>query len=160
MKKKEKLQECKKCEEYLNGWKRALADYENLKRDLDGVKEENRRQIKIGIAQDLLGVMDNFDQAVNHVPDLQNCEERTRKTLEVWLQGVVYIKKQFESVMNEMGIEQIDASDKFDESLHEAVEERQDDGVPDNSIIKIVQNGWKIGDRVLRPAKVIINKKN
>ncbi|MBU4315338.1 nucleotide exchange factor GrpE [Patescibacteria group bacterium] len=160
-KKQENSQEaCKKCEEYLQGWKRALADYENLKRDLDRVKDENRQRIRIDLAFDLLPVMDNFDIAVGHVPDLSACDEVTRKSIDVWLQGVTFIKKQFEDVFAELGIEQIKATEKFDQELHEAIEERSDKQKEEGEILQVIQNGWKIGERILRPAKVIINKIN
>jgi len=139
-----------KCGEYLSGWKRALADYENLKADIDKTKASNRDQIRIGLAFDLLPVMDNFDQAVNHAP-----EDDSIKT---WLQGVTFIKKQFEDVFIEMGIEMIDTSIEFDPNLHEAVEEHEDADRSPGEIIEVQSNGWKIGERVLRPAKVTVNK--
>jgi molecular chaperone GrpE len=159
MKKKEK-QECQKCKEYLDGWKRALADYENLKRDIDSIKENNRIRIKIDLAENLLAVIDNFDQAVNHIPDLSALDEENMKTINVWLQGVVYIKKQFENAMLQMGIEQIEVGEEPDETLYEIVGEQIDDTKKDGQIIRVIQSGWKIGDRILRPVKVIINKIN
>jgi molecular chaperone GrpE len=159
MKKKEK-QECQKCKEYLDGWKRALADYENLKRDIDSIKENNRIRIKIDLAENLLAVIDNFDQAVNHIPDLSALDEENRKAINVWLQGVVYIKKQFENAMLQMGIEQIGVGEEPDETLHEIVGEQIDDTKKDGQIVKVIQSGWKIGERIMRPVKVIINKIN
>lgn len=137
-------------EENLLGWKRALADYENLKRDLDKIKEENRNHIRIDLAMQLLPIIDNFEQAVNHVPVLSGCDESLKSKLEVWLQGVVYIKQQFESAMSELGIEKITVNGEFDPNLHEIVGEADEE--------KEVSSGWKIGERVLRPAKIIINK--
>ncbi|MBT3230838.1 nucleotide exchange factor GrpE [Candidatus Uhrbacteria bacterium] len=145
--------ECEKCVEYLSGWKRALADYENMKADIDKTKSYNRDQIKIELVFNLLPVMDNFDQAVNHAPDVSK-----DKSLETWLQGVTFIKKQFEDVLDEMGLEKIDTSIEFDLSLHEAVEEREEEDRSPSEIIEVQQTGWKIGERVLRPAKVIVNK--
>ncbi len=143
--------ECEKCAEYLAGWKRALADYENMKADIDKVRSHNRDQIKIDLALSLLPVMDNFDQAVSHAPEASDA-------IETWLQGVKFIKKQFEDVFEEMGLEMIDTSIEFDHNLHEAVEEREEKGSDPGRIIEVQQTGWKIGYRILRPAKVIINK--
>jgi len=137
-------------DEYLLGWKRALADYENLKRDLDKIKEENRNRIRVELAHTLLPVIDNFEQAVNHIPDLSTVDEKVRKNIEIWLQGVAFIKKQFEGAMNELGIERIPVSDEIDPNLHEIVGEADEQ--------KEVLSGWKIGERVLRPVKVIIKK--
>jgi len=155
-----KKESCEKCEEYLQGWKRALADYENLKRDLDRVRSENRERIRIDLAFSLLPVVDNFEVAVGHVPDISACDEATQKSIQVWLQGVTFIKKQFEDVFAQLGIEAIDASGQLDLNLHEVVEEHEDKGRKDHEIIEVRSNGWKMGDRVLRPAKVIINKLN
>lgn len=143
---------CDQCDEYLQGWKRALADYENMKADIDKIKSSNRDQIKIDLALSLLPVMDNFDQAVNHAPE--------DESIKSWLQGVVFIKKQFEDVFTEMGLEMVDTSIEFDHNLHEAVEERDEEGRNAGEIIEVQQTGWKIRERVLRPAKVIINKIN
>lgn len=159
-KKKDQNEEDERCEEYLQGWKRALADYENLKRDLDRIKDENRQRIRIDLAYSLLPVVDNFEVAVGHVPDLSACDETTQKSIGVWLQGVTFIKKQFEDVFAELGIEVINTSGKFDLNLHEVVEEREDKNKENDEIIEVQSNGWKMGDRVLRPAKVIINKLN
>jgi len=137
-------------DEYLQGWKRALADYENLKRDLDKIKEENRNHIRIDLAQQLLPIMDNFEQAVNHVPDLSAVDRSVRKTSKLGYRGVTFIKQQFETTMSELGIEKIEVKGEFDPNLHEIAEEGEE--------LKELSAGWKIGERVLRPAKIIINK--
>ena len=144
--------DCEKCAEYLGGWKRALADYENLKNDIEKVRSSNRDQIRIDLALSLLPVMDNFDQAVNHAPEISDASIKT------WLQGVTFIKKQFEDVLTDIGIEMIDASGEFDLNLHEVVEEREDKDKSPGEIIEVQQTGWKIKDRILRPSKVVINK--
>lgn len=153
-------QVCEKCEEYLAGWKRALADYENLRGDIDRTKSENRHHIRIDLALDLLPVIDNFEQAVNHVPNLSSCDDVTKKSIENWLQGVTFIKKQFEDVLANLGIEPIDVGGSFDHNLHEAIEEREEEGRESGAILDVRTTGWKMGDRVLRPAKVIIKKIN
>ncbi len=139
-------------EEYLQGWKRALADYENLKKNLEKTKEENRNSIRIDFAMSLLPVIDNFEQAVNHVPDLSGCDEKTAKSIGTWLQGVIFIQKQFETVLNGMGISRIEVNGEIDPNKHEIVGEADE--------MKEVLSGWIMGDRVLRPAKIIIKKEN
>ena len=61
-----------KCEEYLMGWKRALADYDNLKRDLAKERDESRRYIIESVADGFLKVLDNFDKATKHTPNLDS----------------------------------------------------------------------------------------
>ena len=135
---------CDACDEYKNGWKRALADYENLKNDLAKQKEETRRSIKVAFVQDLLPVIDNFAQAVHHVP------KELPKECETWLQGVTFIQKQLADVIAGMGVEKIAVNDALDPNLHESVGEGEE--------LKEVQAGWKIGEHVIRPAQVIVKK--
>lgn len=134
-------------QEYLDGWKRALADYENLKKNIANEKEGERNRIKESLAHELLPVIDNFEQAINHIPELA---EEEMKKLENWLAGVRFIKKQFEDVMSSLGIQKIEVGNEFDPNLHEAVGEGEG--------LKEVASGWKMGDKVIRPAKVIVKE--
>lgn len=138
-----KKQKNDKSEEYLNGWKRALADYENLKKEIGSEKEKDRNRIKESLVYDLLPVIDNFEQAVAHAPNLDGAQKS-------WLDGVLFIKKQFEDVMQGLGLEKISVGDVFDPNLHEAVGEAEE--------MKEVSSGWMLNGKVIRPAKVIIKK--
>ena len=129
-------------DEYKAGWQRALADYENLKRDMADQLTQSRNRIRADFAHDLLPVMDNFAQAVEHAPELPEHK--------AWLDGVLYIQKQFEDVMSSLGLEKIDAAGEIDPHLHETVGEGDEQ--------KEVRTGWMIGDHVIRPAQVVIKK--
>lgn len=140
-------------DEYLAGWKRALADYENLKRDMNADLEESRKRIKTSFAHNLLPVADNFHQAVNHAPELED------KNAQNWLQGVIFIEKQLEEVMQSLGLEKITTiGETFDPNLHESAGARSEKGKKDQEILEEVQAGWKLGESIIRPAKVIINE--
>lgn len=149
----------KKCAEYENGWKRALADYENLKREMNTRSEEARKVIKAKLAQDLLPVIDNFTQVIKFQPDFSNLPEEAQKKINPWLQGITYIDKQFSEALARMGVEAIEANGKFDPRFHEASSEKSDSEKDDNEILEVLIPGWKIGEMVLRPAKVVVNKK-
>ncbi|MDA0208364.1 MAG: nucleotide exchange factor GrpE [bacterium] len=141
------------CEEYLQGWKRALADYENLKRNLSSEKTRERESVRIEFATSLLPVMDNFDQAVKFAPESDSA------TVQNWLSGVTFIQKQFEQVFEGLGIEQVKSvGELFDTSLHESVGEREEEGKKEGEILELVTTGWRLGDRLIRPAKVIVAK--
>ncbi len=143
-----------KNEEYLAGWKRALADYENLKNDLSAAKVDQRRALSISLAHALLPVIDNFQVATNHAPD----SEDLNKDVQNWLQGVLFIAKQFDEAMASIGLERIKTvGEAFDPAQHESAGEREDQELPDQHVIEEVQTGWKAGDQIIRPAKVIIN---
>ncbi len=148
----------KQSDEYKQGWQRALADYENIKRDLSARAEESRRAIRAGLARDLLPVVDNFAQAVKFQPDLSGLPEDGRKKIEPWLQGILYIEKQFEEAMAQMGVERVATTGQFDPRMHDAASERHEEGRAEGEILEVLIPGWKIGELVLRPAKVIIQK--
>lgn len=141
------------CEEYLAGWKRALADYENLQRQNAQAREEDRRRVRVNMAHELLPVIDNFDQAMRFAPSDMPSDMKN------WFAGVEHIARQFAEVMKSIGVEPIDALGKpFDPNLHESGGSRHEDDKPEHVVLEEVIKGWKLGDLVLRPAKVIINE--
>lgn len=139
-----------KADEYLAGWKRALADYENLQRQNAQLRDEDRRRIHINLAQELLPVVDNFDQALKHAPkDLDKN----------WFAGVQHIARQFADALHGLGIVPINAvGQPFDPNLHESGGSRWEEDRPEHTVIEEVIKGWKLGDLVIRPPKVIINE--
>lgn len=145
---------CEKCDEYLAGWKRALADYDNLQKDLARERTELRARLKQDVAHQLIGVLDNFDQAARFKP------EGLSKEGEVWLQGLMHVKSQLEGVMRDLGLESYGSvGEMFDAHLHDAGGERTEEGKADHEILEVLGRGWKLGDRIVRPAKIIINSK-
>lgn len=145
---------CEKCDEYLAGWKRALADYDNLQKDLARERTDLRARLKQDVAQQLIGVLDNFDQAAKFKPG------GLSKEVEVWLQGLMHVKSQLEGVMRDLGLESYGTEgETFDAHLHDAGGERIQEDKADHEILEVIGRGWKLGDRIVRPAKVIINSK-
>lgn len=141
-----------KCEEYLAGWKRALADYDNLKKDLVREKGEMRRALTEEILLVLLPIMDNFDQAMKFKPNGED------PSIQTWLSGVMQVRHQLEEAMRNLGAEPFAREgDAFDPSLHESAGSRKDETKPDHHLLDVVQRGWKLGEKVIRPAKVVIN---
>jgi len=151
-KKKDKKKECEKCKEHLEGWKRAMADYDNLKKDLFKERDQIRKLVKEDVAHEIITVLDNFDQAVKFVPDDLD------QSVKNWIAGVTHVRDQLESVLTSQGIESSGAiGETFDPNVHEAAGERQEEDKQDQEILEVTQRGWKLGDRIIRPAKVIIN---
>jgi len=143
---------CEQCEEHLAGWKRALADYDNLKKDLAREKTEMREYVIESFFEKLIPVIDHFDQAMKNVPEAPG-------ELESWIQGVGHIQKSLIDIANEFGCEPIEPIDlEFDPNEHEAISTEARDDVEEDKIIEVVERGWKLGDKVIRPAKVIVNK--
>ncbi len=146
-------QDCQNCAEYLNGWKRALADYDNLKKELAAERIALHQAAIERVADPLIPVLDNFDQALKFKP-----EGLDGKT-EGWLQGILHVRTQLEQVMGELGIEPFGAvGELFNPHQHDAASERESDEAPSGTILEIVQRGWKRGERIFRPAKVVISK--
>ncbi len=130
----------------LEGWKRALADFENYKKRQLKSNDDFRKFANEDFALDILPVLDNFEAATEHVPADQ--------TKEAWVQGVMFIQKQLKDALANRGIEElkVKVGDKVDESLHEVVKGEAKGNSP--RVKKIINKGYKIADRVIRPARV------
>ncbi|MFH1089477.1 MAG: nucleotide exchange factor GrpE [Candidatus Uhrbacteria bacterium] len=138
--------------EYLAGWKRALADYDNLKKDLARERGDMRRASTVELLIHLLPVMNNFEQATKHRPHLDD------KAAEAWVSGILMIKTQMENSIKELGAEPFDSTgEKFNPEVHESAGSRREEDREDQIVLEVVQRGWKVNGKVVFPAKVIIN---
>lgn len=145
----EKLKE--KCEEYLNGWKRAKADYINFKKESEKKQSEFVRFASLALILDLLPVLNNFKLAIKHIP------EGKQKDKEI--EGFILIKKQLEDLLKNAGVESIQTENrKFDPNFHEAVSHEKKDGVKEGAIIEEVAPGYKMHEQVIQVAKVKVAK--
>ncbi|MDD5726738.1 MAG: nucleotide exchange factor GrpE [Patescibacteria group bacterium] len=149
--------ECQKCDEYLAGWKRAQADYANLKKEYEKSRVEIAANANENLLYELLPAIDHFEIALQHLPDISGLPEAERVKLQNWLVGISAIKQLWEQTFKEIGLENIDTSGEFDPSKHEAVSQEEDKTKPNHAILKIIQQGWMFKNRILRPAKVIVN---
>ncbi|MBI2046193.1 MAG: nucleotide exchange factor GrpE [Parcubacteria group bacterium] len=149
---KDELKACQKeKQEYLDGWQRAKADFINARKE----EEKNRAQVaqfaKEGMLHEILPVVDSFDMAFRD-------KEAWARVDENWRKGVEYIYQQFVSILENNGLAPIESLGKhFDPTLHSPiesvpVEEKDKDGI----VLEVVQKGYRMNDRVLRPAKVKI----
>ncbi len=135
--------------EYLNDVKRVSADFENYKRRQEERVKELSALSAERVALDVMPVLDNFRAAEAHVPE----EEKAK----AWMTGITYIGKQLEEALANHGLVRYEAKEgeMFDPYLHEAVS--HDDGDDEEGkIVKVLQPGYKIGTKVIRPAKVIV----
>lgn len=142
--------------EYLNGWKRCQADFENFKkRQADSQKDLIRYSTQSIILQ-VLPVIDNFHASTDHIPEDQKNNP--------WVTGIMYIQKQLEQVLADNGVEEmkIEKGDNFDPAQHEAVEDKEckscksKDYKFQNKIKKVLTRGYRINDKVIRAARVIV----
>ncbi|MFA5051641.1 MAG: nucleotide exchange factor GrpE [Patescibacteria group bacterium] len=138
----------KKADEYLNGWKRAKADYINLKKDHEKHEQQMVQFANASLILEMLPIYDNFKLAWQHIPD----EHRTN---DEWLKGIEHIKNQFKGLLKNIGIEEIQTiGEKFDPELHEAVAKEKAEGKESGIIIAEIKGGYKLYDKVLEHAKV------
>ncbi len=151
-KEKSELEICKqKMEEYLNGWKRAKADYINFKKDTKKKKGELIKFSNAALILGLLPIFGNFKRAFTDVPK----DQRDSK----WLKGIENIKKQFEEFLKNLGIEEIKTvGEKFNPEFHEAVSQKEEKNKDSDVILEEVNSGYQMHGKVIIPAKVIVNK--
>ena len=149
----------RQADEYLDGWKRLQAEFENYKKRQAESQKDMVKYAAQNIVLQIIPVIDNFHMSTEHVPE----DQRENP----WVVGIMYIQKQLETVLAENGVEQIPVTvgDPFDPVYHEAFESGQC-GCSDkecgerekykNKITKVMMAGYKMGDRVIRPARVIV----
>ncbi len=141
-----------KATENMAGWKRALADYDNLKKDLSRERSDIRRMAVESAVEGFMPVLEHFDAAVQFVPEFQGKEKN-------WAQGVLHIRRELEDALKSLGVESFgEVGESFDPLKHEAVGDRAEEGKETGSIVEVASRGWKITDRILRPARVIVSK--
>ncbi len=135
---------------------RSLADMENLRRRTDREVTDARTYGVTGLARDMVGVADNMRRALEAASDAGIAVDGPAKAL---LEGVELTERELLKVLEKHGVKRFDPHGaKFDPNLHQAIFEVPDANVPSGSVVQVVQSGYMIGDRVLRPAMVGVSK--
>ncbi|NCP17041.1 nucleotide exchange factor GrpE [Candidatus Kuenenbacteria bacterium CG_4_9_14_3_um_filter_39_14] len=133
----------KKSDEYLNGWKRALADYHNLERETAKKKSEWLKMANEQLLVVFLPVYDHLKLALKH----SQAEKGD------WLAGIEHVTAQFKKVLEENGVTEIKTvGEEFDPEIHEVIKKESDK----NIITREIKAGYKLNGKVLYPAKVIL----
>ena len=137
---------------------RALAETENVRRIAAREKSEASQYAVTKFARDMLGIADNFARALAAVPP----EARAAADAQIVavLDGIEATDRQLMATLEQHGVKIIDTTDgRFDPNLHQAIAEVPGGGKPPGSIVDVVQAGYRIGERLLRPAMVTVAKK-
>ncbi len=135
-----------------DGWLRAVAEFSNFKKRQEAEAGNLRAYATVGLISKLLPVLDDFNRAVKTLPDaLQHM---------TWIGGVMLIARKMQAIVESEGVKAVEVSpnDAFDPNTHEAVSHDDADGVESGHVIEELQRGYKLGDRVLRPALVRVAK--
>jgi molecular chaperone GrpE len=136
---------------------RALAETENTRRRAEREAADARAYAISAFARDLLTVADNLARALDSVPaEARAGAEGALKTL---VEGVEITARDLAAALGRHGVVKLEPQgEKFDPHFHQAIFEAPDESVPAGTVIQVVQSGWKIGERVLRPAMVGVSK--
>jgi len=149
---RKKLKECKRLEEeYLAGWQRTKADFLNYQKGESKRVEAVLSLIKTEWILKMLDIHDNLERASKHVP---------KKLEDInWVKGVLQIESQFHSFFRENGVQRINPEGKqFDPNFHEAIEQIEIKGKESGIIVEVLEKGYMLDNKVIRPAKVKIVK--
>jgi molecular chaperone GrpE len=131
---------------------RALAEVENTRRRAERDLDNMRQYAITNFAGDMLNVADNLERAIASIPASVREPEAALRTL---VEGVGLTEKELLRALEKHGIRKLDpVGERFDPNLHEALFEVPDPSVPRGTVMKVLQPGYAIGSRALRPAKV------
>lgn len=133
--------------EYLDGWQRSRADFLNYKRRVEREMESAHALAAAAILTRQLVILDDLERALKGRPNLPE--------IEAWVAGLELIYRKLQALLEAEGVELIPAKgEMFDPAVHEAVTFEQVDGHRAGEVIDVLEQGYRLGDRVLRPAKV------
>lgn len=135
----------KECEEYLDMLKRSMADFDNFRKrtvkEKEGLYDEGYSEA----IKQILPVLDNFERATAY-----NDKENTSI-----IEGIQMILKMFKDTLNKMGVEEIPSiGEKFDPNYHNAISHMEDESYGENTIVEVMQKGYKYKDKILRYSMV------
>ncbi|MCH7580524.1 MAG: nucleotide exchange factor GrpE [Chloroflexi bacterium] len=133
---------------HYESWQRSAADYQNYKRRMEEERREVARLASVSLIINLLPLMDDIERALKNVdPKLSGL---------TWIDGIWMIYRKFEAVLQNAGVTEIEAdAQQFDPTVHEAISEVDGE---EGKVLSVVQKGYKLGDRVIRPAMVVVGK--
>ncbi|MCH7488797.1 MAG: nucleotide exchange factor GrpE [Chloroflexi bacterium] len=141
-------EEKEKAQTFKANWQRAAADMQNLKRRMEQERSEVGRLANASLVINLLPLMDDLERALHEVD--------VKLAGLTWIDGIRLIYRKFEAVLQNAGVSEIEADgQQFDPNVHEAISEAPGE---EGRIVSVVQSGYKLGDRVIRPAMVVVGK--
>jgi molecular chaperone GrpE len=138
-----------KAAEYLDGWQRARAEFANARKRLEKERGEAYLNASVDIASQLLPSLDDLDRALNSVP--------ATIAQDKWFEGMVLVRRKLQNILENLRVTTIQTvGQPFDPNIHEALSLQPSDEYESGTVIAEAQAGYKLGDRVLRPALVFV----
>ena len=139
---------------------RTLADNENNRRRYEKEKENLSTYIISNFAKEMLSVLDNLQRAIEVSSKINTEDDKIDKNTLDFIEGVKLTEKQLSSINEKFKITKVDSlNNKFDPNMHQAMFEIENDDEEEGPILQVVHDGFKIEDRLLRPALVGVSKK-
>lgn len=136
-------------EEYLDGWQRSRAEFANARKRMQRESAETFRNATVEMITRLLPVIDDFDRAMQSVP------ESIRQ--DSWFQGLVLVHRKLQGILDGAAIEPIPAVGlAFDPNVHNAIMKEASDEHESGQVVRELQTGYRLGDRVIRPTLVVV----
>lgn len=130
---------------------RLQADFDNYKRRMKKEKETDLKYKSQELATEIIPALDNFERALQTGADQENVAS--------FIEGVEMVYQQLQQALEKVGVTEIEAEGKeFDPTVHQAVMQVQEDGFESNQVIEVLQKGYQLKDRVIRPAMVKVNQ--
>jgi molecular chaperone GrpE len=135
-------------DEYKDGWQRSVADFQNYKRRVEAEKGETYQTALGSVIKRYLPIVDDLERALAARPENL-----------AWADGIELIYRKLKGILDAEGIKRIEAEGQtFDPRFHEAISQEPSDDHASGQIISVVQNGYMLGNRVIRPAVVRVAK--
>ncbi len=141
-----------KADEYLDQWRRSVAEFSNFRKRMERDRQEFQKIATADFIKRLLPVVDDMERAFAHLPaELAGHE---------WITGMQMIYQKLLELLRQEGLQPIEAEGgQFDPLLHEAVSYEESSEHEDGAIIGVVRQGYRLGDRILRPAQVRVARR-
>ena len=148
---KKRLEECQtQSENYLDQWRRTAAEFANYKKRSEREQAEATKHCNALLITRLLPILDDIDLAFENLPE--NLKEQP------WVEGMALVQRKLHTIFEQEGVHEIEAENQaFDPALHEAITHEPNSTIPEGKIIGVMQKGYLLNDRVLRPAKVRVS---
>ncbi len=141
----------KECKDYLDGWQRERAEFQNYRRRVERDQAQDKLNITGQVIKKYLPILDDMERALKSRP--------AQGEGAAWSEGVELIYRKLQTILENEGVERIPAeSQLFDPTMHEALTHEESPDHESGQVIEVIQQGYKIGDRILRPALVRVAK--
>lgn len=145
-----------KADEHWDRLLRTAADFDNFKKRAARERHEAAQSAAAALVQKLLPVLDHFEMAQSAAQNAQ----APQSAIAALQDGITVIQQQLKSILAETGLEEVDANGKpFDPTLHEAIMQMETADTPEGQVVQQIRKGYKLRDRLLRPAAVVVAQK-